>query len=74
MNSGLAATITSRMFFFVLVEKLLNEFSFIAKWHKLDDDTKLFRYDKYSCHELNFFLFKKVRSAVSSRPLLISVV
>ncbi|MBF0224487.1 MAG: hypothetical protein HQK76_03440 [Desulfobacterales bacterium] len=37
----------------------LNEFSFILKWPELSPSEKLEKYSKYSCHELNFFIYKK---------------
>ena len=37
----------------------LAEFGFIADWPRLSREEKLAKYSKYSCHELDFFLFKK---------------
>ena len=37
----------------------LNEFAFILKWPTLKAEEKLDYYSKYSCHELNFFIYKK---------------
>ncbi|GAB4271740.1 MAG: hypothetical protein Kow0029_09650 [Candidatus Rifleibacteriota bacterium] len=39
----------------------LAEFSFITNWNELSESQKLENYSKYSCHELNFFLYKKDR-------------
>lgn len=37
----------------------LREFAFITNWPKLKPEEKRSLYSKHSCHELNFFLFKK---------------
>jgi len=37
----------------------LEEFSFIANWPDLDQAQKRQQYSKYSCHELDFFLYHK---------------
>lgn len=38
------------------------EFSFILGWPEYDEARKVELYSKYSCHELNFFLYQKDRS------------
>ena len=40
----------------------LAEFSFIVRWPSMNQAEKMETYSKYSCHELNFFLFKKDKS------------
>ncbi len=37
----------------------LVKFNFILKWNDLKPDQKRAKYSEYSCHELNFFLFRK---------------
>jgi hypothetical protein len=37
----------------------LNEFSFLLDWPGMKKSEKLEKYSRYSCHELNFFLFHK---------------
>jgi hypothetical protein len=37
----------------------LNEFSFILRWPGMKQAEKLEKYSRYSCHELNFFLYHK---------------
>ena len=39
----------------------LNEFSFVLRWPSMEQKAKLEKYSKYSCHELNFFLYHKDR-------------
>jgi predicted transcriptional regulator len=39
----------------------LAEFNFIINWPELNEKKQLELYSKYSCHELNFFLYKKDR-------------
>jgi len=39
--------------------KNMKEFSFITRWPELKLEEKKILYSKYSCHELNFFIFKK---------------
>ena len=39
----------------------LNEFSFVLGWPSMEQKAKLEKYSKYSCHELNFFLYHKDR-------------
>jgi hypothetical protein len=50
----------------------LAEFAFVLTWQKLKPEEKRATYSKYSCHELNFFLFKKDREffAAVVRPYL----
>ncbi len=40
----------------------LAKFGFILKWPEMKMAEKLENYDKFACHELNFFLFKKDRN------------
>ncbi|KYQ94471.1 hypothetical protein DLAC_04770 [Tieghemostelium lacteum] len=37
----------------------LQEFSFIANWASMTFDQKKEKFSKYTCHELNFFIYKK---------------
>ncbi|HEY5945035.1 MAG TPA: hypothetical protein VIV40_06060, partial [Kofleriaceae bacterium] len=39
----------------------LREFSFVTRWHALDDAQRREQYSKYACHELNLFLYFKDR-------------
>jgi len=39
----------------------LAEFRFLLKWPEMTADQKRTAYSKYSCHELNFFLYQKDR-------------
>ena len=39
----------------------LREYSFVARWHQLDDAERRDKYSKYACHELHLFLFVKDR-------------
>ena len=44
----------------------LREFSFITDWPKLDAAAKQRElYSKYACHELSFFLARRIRSSSS---------
>lgn len=40
-------------------DSTLKEFSFLPEWQSLSDHEKRKKYSKYSCHELNYFLFRK---------------
>ncbi len=40
----------------------LAEFSFVTQWASLDDKTKLEKYSKFACHELNWFIYRKDRA------------
>jgi hypothetical protein len=51
-----------RLFATLNENKNLNRFSFIINWPKLSEKEKAEKYSKYSCHELNFFLYKKDES------------
>lgn len=42
-----------------------DKFRFITQWHKLSDDEKKARYSEMSCHELDYFLYRKDRSQPS---------
>ncbi len=48
-----------RLFSTITSDKKLTEFNFILNWPEMDEKAKLENYSKYSCHELNFFIFKK---------------
>ncbi|EGC37010.1 hypothetical protein DICPUDRAFT_77330 [Dictyostelium purpureum] len=37
----------------------LQDFSFISEWESLSFDKKKEKFSKYTCHELNFFIYKK---------------
>jgi len=37
----------------------LSEFAFVLKWNSMSDKEKIEKYSKYSCHELNYFIYKK---------------
>ena len=42
-------------------DQLLDEFGFIARWSQLPNDEQEKLYAKHSCHELNYYLFRKDR-------------
>ena len=50
-----------RLFMALNADAKLTEFSFINGWPTLEEARKLELYSKYSCHELNFFIYKKDR-------------
>lgn len=37
------------------------KFRFVTQWHQLSDDEKKARYSEMSCHELDYFLYRKDR-------------
>lgn len=53
-------------------KKVLADFEFLTKWHGLAEREKLGLYDRWACHELNFWLFKKDRGFFDSivRPFI----
>ena len=50
-----------RLFMSLNSDAKLTEFSFITTWAALEEARKLELYSKYSCHELNFFIYQKDR-------------
>ncbi len=42
--------------------KKLAEFAFILNWNTMKEKEKLEKYSNYSCHELNYFIYKKDKS------------
>ncbi len=40
-------------------DPLMKEFSFVTDWASLSEEEKREKYSKYSCHELNFFIFRR---------------
>jgi hypothetical protein len=50
-----------RLFMALNPDAKLTEFSFVNSWPALEEARKLELYSKYSCHELNFFIYKKDR-------------
>ncbi|KAN0045109.1 hypothetical protein ACTA71_006637 [Dictyostelium dimigraforme] len=42
-----------------LNKSYLQDFSFISEWEQLSFEKKKEKFSKYTCHELNFFIFKK---------------
>ncbi|EKD81902.1 MAG: hypothetical protein ACD_39C01580G0001, partial [uncultured bacterium] len=50
-----------RLFMALNPDAKLTEFSFITTWPTLEEARKLELYSKYSCHELNFFIYQKDR-------------
>ena len=47
------------MFFSLIENSQLDDFSFIANWNRLSEDEQMSKFDEFTCHELNFFLYKK---------------
>jgi hypothetical protein len=41
--------------------RILSEFSWLGRWHKLPEDERRRKYSKYACHEVNLFLYFKDR-------------
>lgn len=50
-----------RLFMSLNPDAKLTEFSFVTRWPTLETAKKLELYAKYSCHELNFFIYQKDR-------------
>jgi len=47
-------------------DSTLREFSFITKWHTLEETERHEKYSKYACHELHLFLYFKDRAFFDS--------